>query len=498
MRTKIQHSRLTILLVFLLGHASTSPAAGRLELLGHGGGDVFFSVDYLSMSGDGNTLALAYGCGPLSDCASTFAIVDLKTMRPVGISTENITVDGYALSPTGQFAGGFGYTHRAVERGPTIWSEESGPRILTDATGSSRENMLLDISVNGRTAVGIAHERPFVWSNGEVKQPNGLSPTRTGRVIAVSNDGQHVAGTSRNQAFYWEIGAGDYIPLETIAGHSYSSVSDISADGQFAVGVSSGGADSSAFRWSRETGTQAIGDFTPVAISGNGGIVVGNSRTANRQPVIWRSGTGLQTIAEYIQDVHQIDANATGWIFNDATGVSDDGLVLMGRGYFEDRWSTWMLRVGDFDACDLNADGACDVIDIDALTTTSRNRIIRSSFDLNRDFQIDSNDHTIWIADLMQTYHGDANLDGEFDSSDLTLVFQATKYETDESASWSEGDWNGDGFANASDMILAFTQAAYEQGPRPVQSVPEPSSAVSVTVAIATLRAFKRKPRMKT
>jgi hypothetical protein len=53
---------------------------------------------------------------------------------------------------------------------------------------------------------------------------------------------------------------------------------------------------------------------------------------------------------------------------------------------------------------------------------------------------------------------GDANGDGQFDSSDLVQVFQAAAYESDRSALWGEGDWNGDGRFDSSDLVLAFAR----------------------------------------
>ena len=40
-------------------------------------------------------------------------------------------------------------------------------------------------------------------------------------------------------------------------------------------------------------------------------------------------------------------------------------------------------------------------------------------FDLNSDSYIDLEDHRIWVKDIKHTWYGDADLDGEFNSSDL-------------------------------------------------------------------------------
>ena len=61
---------------------------------------------------------------------------------------------------------------------------------------------------------------------------------------------------------------------------------------------------------------------------------------------------------------------------------------------------------------------------------------------------------------------GDANGDGVFDSSDLTLVLQAGEFEdgTDGNSTFVEGDWNGDGDFTTDDLVLAFTVGGYVIG----------------------------------
>jgi hypothetical protein len=62
---------------------------------------------------------------------------------------------------------------------------------------------------------------------------------------------------------------------------------------------------------------------------------------------------------------------------------------------------------------------------------------------------------------------GDANHDGEFDSSDLVDVFQAGEYEdgVPGNSTWEEGDFNRDGDFDSSDLIEAFQYGGYESVP---------------------------------
>ena len=105
-----------------------------------------------------------------------------------------------------------------------------------------------------------------------------------------------------------------------------------------------------------------------------------------------------------------------------------------------------------------------------------------AEYDLNGDNVVDFEDRQLWVEDLKKTWIGDANLDLQFDSSDMVQVFTAGKYEKQgETVTWEEGDWNGDLNFDSSDMVAAFVGGGYEMGLRDLQAVaasavPEPSA----------------------
>ncbi len=127
---------------------------------------------------------------------------------------------------------------------------------------------------------------------------------------------------------------------------------------------------------------------------------------------------------------------------------------------------------------DFNRDGDLDANDIDNLTEEVRNGTNNARYDLNDDAVVDQADRVIWVEQLKNTYFGDSNLDGEFNSSDFVGVFTGGLYESgvDGDAEWEDGDWNGDGNFSSTDFVTAFQSNAYEKGPRPINAVPEPSS----------------------
>jgi hypothetical protein len=143
---------------------------------------------------------------------------------------------------------------------------------------------------------------------------------------------------------------------------------------------------------------------------------------------------------------------------------------------------------GDFDA-----NGQLDAADINALT----NAIVTSStdtrFDLDKNATLNLADHTYWVETLKKTYFGDANLDGEFNSADFVIVFQAGQYEDTAAGNskWETGDWNGDTEFNSSDFVTAFQAGGYEKGPRPAAAVPEPTGCLWL-VALAVQFGIRR------
>lgn len=161
----------------------------------------------------------------------------------------------------------------------------------------------------------------------------------------------------------------------------------------------------------------------------------------------------------------QIFLNAIAWLTGDAGGVP-----------------------GDFDGS-----GALDVADINALTTeTAKGMAAAGSFDLTGDGNVDTADINAWV-ELANTWIGDANLDGEFNSGDLVAVFTAGKFETGQAAVWSEGDWDGSGAFDSGDFVAAFTGGGFEQGPRAAAAaVPEPSSMLLLASGWGAL-AFRRR-----
>ena len=131
---------------------------------------------------------------------------------------------------------------------------------------------------------------------------------------------------------------------------------------------------------------------------------------------------------------------------------------------------------------DYNRDSQIDVLDLDRLTEQIHKENPNLRFDLNGDGLVTQADRDVWLDEIGQMTLGDADQDGLFTSSDLLTVFVAAKYETDLSATWSEGDWNGDRLFDSHDLVTLYqsrlTNCLFDDdcGATAPVAVPEPNS----------------------
>lgn len=147
---------------------------------------------------------------------------------------------------------------------------------------------------------------------------------------------------------------------------------------------------------------------------------------------------------------------------------------------------------------DFNGDEVLDVSDVNLLLGEVRQGTNTPAFDVNDDALVDTADITAYIHTEFQSYIGDANLDGEFNTSDLVAVFSLGEYEDSEllNSQWQSGDWNGDGEFGTGDLVFAFSDGGFEVGPRAataVATVPEPTAHVLALLAATALGRCRRR-----
>jgi hypothetical protein len=133
--------------------------------------------------------------------------------------------------------------------------------------------------------------------------------------------------------------------------------------------------------------------------------------------------------------------------------------------------------------CDFDADGGCDVTDLNMLLAegpvddgVAVTEGVNDQFDLTGDFQIDLDDRDEWLSQggLASGFDspfklGDANLDGFVDGQDF-LQWNSNKFTS--SLRWDNGDFNADGTVDGADFLL--WNAAKFTGSN-LSSVPEPA-----------------------
>jgi len=176
----------------------------------------------------------------------------------------------------------------------------------------------------------------------------------------------------------------------------------------------------------------------------------------------------------------ELRAQSTG--LNDVSGIVNSWTMVSVSGL-----------IGDF-----NGNGMLDVSDLEQLRSAVSVGGEIATFDVDGDSVLSTEDVKFWLHDLKNSYFGDANLDGEFASSDLVNVFAAGQYEDDifANSTWSTGDWDGDGDFTTSDLVFAFQDGGYEQGPRVSMVVPEPTGLAGVWLGLAAIACLRRQRRI--
>jgi probable HAF family extracellular repeat protein len=253
---------------------------------------------------------------------------------------------------------------------------------LADLPGGWTSSFSYDLTPDGSVIVGssasdLGHEA-VRWDNGVI---TSLGDLPGGDVSAwaygISDDGLVIVGSGRSEAgteaFRWEngvmTGLGD-LP----GGVFYGAASDVSADGSVVVGYSRSESGREAFRWENDV-MSPLGDLPGVdfdswasAVSADGSIIVGRGTTAMGAEVfIWDTQSGMRNLREML--VNEFGLDLSGWRLKDATGISPDGLTIVGFAENPDgNTEAWIaqipciLRAADFDVdCDV------DLIDYDHL-----------------------------------------------------------------------------------------------------------------------------------
>jgi probable HAF family extracellular repeat protein/parallel beta-helix repeat protein len=208
-----------------------------------------------------------------------------------------------------------------------------------------------DVSANGAVVVGYTRtpsvdSEAFRWTEAGGMQVLGmLDGFSNSSALAVSSDGLVVVGASSGvgllEAFRWTLTGGMQGLGDLPGGSECRSIArGVSADGSIVVGQGRSELGTEAFRWTLTGGMQGLGDLpgddfysNALAVSSDGLVVVGESRSEpyTDEAFIWDATNGIRNLRDLLVNDYGLDL--TGWTLAAATGISDDGLTIVGYGW---------------------------------------------------------------------------------------------------------------------------------------------------------------------
>ncbi|MDV3349572.1 hypothetical protein QGP82_12780 [Leptothoe sp. LEGE 181152] len=262
--------------------------------------------------------------------------------NPYGTVASDISADGSVIA---------GHSDNEAFR----WTQATGLVGLGDLPDGSFRSRADAISADGSVIVGKGsseanYHEAFRWTQAEGMRVLGSPvdlPIRgsfTSRAVAVSADGSVIVGfinpnghnplgVSENQAFRWTQTGGMSL-LSDPTDKALSMASDVSADGSVVVGKRTTAFETEIFRWTQAEGMVSLGEWPgSVKVSADGAIVLGGSfteSTIDAGAFIWDAVNGMRSLQAVFTDEFGLDL--TGWKLGAATGISDDGLTIVGTG----------------------------------------------------------------------------------------------------------------------------------------------------------------------
>jgi len=340
--------------VVLLGPVSASfSTTGSFQGLGDLADGSVWSIAY-DISADGSTVV---GDSYSASGREAFRWTQGSGLYGLGlIPVENAYSSASSVSGDGGYVTGDIRTQNYAGEA-FLWSEPNGFLFLgalvepldshwSEATGVSDDGSIVvgTSLTDDPTPAQVA----FRWTAIDGMQALGDLPGGDYRSSAngVSSDGTVVVGHSRSafggEAFRWSE-SGGMEPLGDLPGGAFASYAyAASADGSVVVGTShSEHSWREAFRWTQAEGMKGLGDlpggeFYSIAnaVSGDGSVVVGLSESSlsgnyEDDAFVWDEYYGMRSIREVLR---REGIDMTGWTLYGATGISEDGLKVVGYG----------------------------------------------------------------------------------------------------------------------------------------------------------------------
>jgi probable HAF family extracellular repeat protein len=315
----------------------------------------YFYSDTGKISADGSTVS-GSSVNPGAKTQEVFRWTQVNGMRRLGFLSNGseqanfgeawgLSADGSTI--VGYNAYGFGANGYEAFR----WTEGTGIVGLGTLDGS-QSSAAYDVSHDGTTVVGVlfgGRQEAFRWTPAAGLVGLGFLSDKNytySSAQAISADGRVITGESgkrddkgnitESEVFSWLQTSNTMEALGRLPGDRYSNAFGISADGSTIVGYSATKPfpdfSGTAFRWTPTTGMQNLGmtGINSLAwdVSDDGATIVGRAGSG-KGAVIWRSGLEMTPLQD-ILIAAGVDLN--GWTLESATGISGDGLKVVGFG----------------------------------------------------------------------------------------------------------------------------------------------------------------------
>jgi probable HAF family extracellular repeat protein len=227
---------------------------------------------------------------------------------------------------------------------------DDGPQQLEPATFTGigtlpgyRDSGVSALSANGGVAVGEAYnaagggKAALRWQAASGVSAIGFLPggtTSTATAVSASGDrilvsgNVNIDGIQGSAMSVWSLAEG-FLAVDPLASSTLCSASGLSGDGTVVVGVCLVYGNT-AFRWTRGVGTAALRQFgtgsnmqsAAVAISRDGGTVVGVGHPVLTGAVAWAADGSAKVLGKLLDDSRGF-----------AAAVSDDGQVIVGTSF---------------------------------------------------------------------------------------------------------------------------------------------------------------------
>jgi uncharacterized membrane protein len=234
----------------------------------------------------------------------------------------------------------------------TRWTERDGKVTLGDLPGGIYNSAAHAVSAHGEVIVGTASTFSGGSSAARWTTQGGLESLE-GDVDTYANgisaDGRVVIGQGFRCGVVWEQGFAPTDIGDLPGGGNSSFALAVSADGTTVVGYSGTNIGGEAIRWTRATGIERI-DLAPggvqhsqaVDVTANGSLILGQATIGDPRSLVflWSQHMGMKSIRALL-DERGIDS--TGWTFEQAVAISNDGQVMVGNGHYLNRAAAWLV-----------------------------------------------------------------------------------------------------------------------------------------------------------